>query len=107
MAGMSLPAPQKTFSPQLLQHAPYSFLGESELSRSVTLLPNPANGEVTVSSAGLLQHIEIRSTKGTLLYSEHASSHMATIDLEWLPAGTYIVTVQTMDGTTSKKLVVK
>lgn len=80
---------------------------ESELSRSVTLLPNPANGEVTVSSASLLQHIEIRSTKGTLLYSEHASSHMATIDLEWLHAGTYIVTVQTMDGTTSKKLVVK
>lgn len=79
---------------------------ESELSRSVVLQPNPAREEVTMSSMMyLLQHFEIRNATGILVHSGYLSSRTATISLEGLPAGAYIVTVQTQGGTTTKKLV--
>lgn len=86
--------------------SPSTGIAESELSRSVVLQPNPAREEVALSSMmHLLQYFEIRNAAGILVHSGYLSSRTATISLEGLPAGTYIVTVQTQGGTTAKKLV--
>lgn len=75
------------------------------LAASVTVSPNPSTGMVAVTSHHPLSRIEVVNTRGMLVYSEPAQGHRETIDLTVLPAGTYVVSVRTIAGTTCKRMV--
>lgn len=77
------------------------------LSANTFLMPNPARDMVVVSSSFSMKNIDIYSAHGILVYSEHPVSHRQEISLEGLPAGTYLVVIDTFGGTTHKKLVIK
>jgi uncharacterized repeat protein (TIGR01451 family) len=76
---------------------------------SFTLLPNPAKGQVTISTdlkdfpAGL----KVYNTLGALVHSSQLHSTKATIDIAALQAGIYYFNLQTPQGVGVKRLVVE
>lgn len=78
----------------------------SFLSRLTQVMPNPASDAVTVTSGYPLQHIDIHNIRGILVYSERASMHHTSVSLQGLPAGTYFMTIHTLNGSTVKKLLI-
>ena len=73
----------------------------------ISLLPNPADRQVTVSAALPLLHVEVYDLAGRLVETHHPSGTALQLDLKSYPSGTYLVKVTTATGTTTKKLVVK
>ncbi len=80
--------------------------GETLLSRLTFLQPNPAQDEVTVTSSFNLTAIDIWTADGVMVYHGERSGHDTSVDVSWLRAGTYIVTIHTHNGTTHKRLLI-
>lgn len=78
----------------------------SILDRYTHLMPNPAADQVMVTSELGLRHIEVYNARGLLVYSEPAGYSSHTIDLRGWPAGQYMMTIETPQGKTAKRLVV-
>ena len=73
------------------------------------LYPNPTDGEVTVGVDGEVQSIIIYTTIGRPVGGwniRSLASDQIVLDVSPLPAGTYILHVQTPLGTSTKRLVV-
>ena len=73
------------------------------------LYPNPTDGEVTVGVDGEVQSIIIYNMMGRPVGGwniRSLASDQIVLDLSPLPAGTYILRVQTPMGTSAKRLVV-
>jgi hypothetical protein len=77
------------------------------LSANTFLSPNPATGTVVVSSSFAMKNIDIYSAHGILVFSTHPDCHRQEISLTGLPAGTYLVVIDTFAGSTNKKLVIE
>ena len=77
---------------------------ETMLSRLTFLSPNPARDEVTVTSSFNLSRIEMHDLRGMMVYSEPVTGHNVTLPLDFLRAGTYIVSIHTHVGTTHERL---
>lgn len=78
----------------------------SLLDRFTHVMPNPAADKVTVTSELGLRRIEVYNARGILVYSEPSGYSTMTIDLRGWPAGQYMMTIETRQGKTAKKLVV-
>lgn len=78
----------------------------SLLDRFTHLMPNPAADKVTVTSELGLRRIEVYNARGILVYSEPAGYSATTIDLRGWPSGQYMMTIETPQGKTAKRLVV-
>lgn len=76
------------------------------LAAQTFVQPNPARDRVRVSSSFGLKQIEIHDVTGMLVYSERATGHDVWVDVGILRPGSYIVTIQTHNGTTHKRLIV-
>ena len=73
------------------------------------LYPNPTDGEVTVGVDGEVQSIIIYNMMGRPVGGwniRSLASDQIVLDVSPLPAGTYILRVQTPMGTSAKRLVV-
>lgn len=75
---------------------------------SVSLYPNPASSELTVSATSSINRIEIANLWGQMVY-ENATlgSNQATINVSALQQGAYLVRVFTTEGTMTRKLIVR
>ena len=71
------------------------------------LVPNPAQGSVSVRSQHSLLHLDIYNARGILVYSERITGHDYTVSLEGLPAGLYMASITTTRGTTVRRLLVR
>ena len=71
------------------------------------LMPNPTRGLVTVQSAYSLNHVALYDMQGRLVLELKAADNAATFDVGTLPKGVYMVTVCTVAGTTTKRLLVE
>ena len=80
---------------------------DMNVAGELTLAPNPASGEVLVTSQHYMTRIEMHNSRGILVYSEPTSGHEHRLSLDGLPAGSYIVSVQTTAGSTAKRLAVQ
>lgn len=79
-------------------------------SPMMTLRPNPASGEVTVSVDGRVRSIVIYNAQGQPVGGWEIRSlaeNSATLDVGALPAGPYLVSIATAAGTVTKKLIVQ
>jgi hypothetical protein len=74
------------------------------LSTLTNVQPNPARDEVRVTSSFSLRRLELHDLSGVMVYSEPVFGHEKELDVSWLRAGTYIMTIATHDGTTHKRL---
>ena len=73
---------------------------------SVTLCPNPATSQCTVTADGMM-NARLLDSRGSLVATYSAVDGSCTIDLKSLPRGIYFVQVQTPGNVAAKKLVVK
>ena len=73
----------------------------------ITLRPNPADRQVTVSATMPIKHVEVYDLAGRLVEALQPNGTTLQLDLKSYPTGTYLVKVTTANGTTTKKLVVK
>lgn len=69
-------------------------------SVNVNVYPNPTNGRLTVKANGL-KHVDLLNVTGKTL----VSTNNATLDLSNLPAGVYMLRVQTEEGTSMQKII--
>ena len=71
------------------------------------IMPNPAREQVTVASSFVIREVEVFTLTGKLALRQEAGDMATTVDISSLPAGTYMVRIQTTKGTAFKKLVVR
>ena len=71
------------------------------------LAPNPASGLVTVRSSYSLSHVAVYDVRGHMVLEKKAADNAATFDVGNLPKGVYVVSVRTVAGTTTKRLLVE
>jgi hypothetical protein len=76
-------------------------------NRYVTLMPNPAHGEVQVVSSFGINRVEVYNIQGKLMEETNASGITVSISTKDWPSGTYFAIVHTPAGSFSKRLVVK
>ena len=108
--GKSLTAWSDTvwFRPEAAPPDPPEGIGTpSELARRTHLAPNPATGEVKVSSFFDLRSADIYNAAGVRVATQTLTGHLATLSLDGLRPGLYIVAIETFAGITHKRLVVQ
>ncbi len=74
---------------------------------SVQLFPNPASDKVTVVAASEISEIVISNILGQTVKVVSPNALEATIALDGVPAGQYIVSVKQVDGVVSAQKFVK
>ncbi len=79
----------------------------SAVASTTSISPNPATSTAHVSARYNIMQLDVYNARGVLVYTSHPATHTADIDLAGLPAGTYIVSIQTINGSTTKRLVVQ
>ncbi len=77
------------------------------VGRNMAVWPNPARGTVSVASGYGLKRVTVHDLGGRFVLSREASGLSTSIDVSSLPRGAYFVTVETLVGTTTKKLLVE
>ena len=86
-----------------------SALGMSEIDTkdaSFTLMPNPANNNVTINSEANAEIVVYNIVGAEVIRIENAEASQL-INVSELPEGTYIVKVKTSNGISAEKLVVR
>lgn len=77
------------------------------LSQLTFLAPNPAHSEFVVTSSFNLQEIDIWNVNGICVHHQSITGHQATVSVDFLRPGTYIVAIRTHNGTTHKTLLIR
>lgn len=85
-----------------------SFFGQEELLMEEALIyPNPTKSQVTIELEGM-ERIIIQSLAGQIMRKEeYDSADRVVMELESLPRGSYIVTVETKRGKSYKQIIVE
>ena len=77
---------------------------ENKLAQDVKIYPNPAEDFMTINSTAPIQKIEIYNATGNLVFESGVDSNLnSRINIRNLPAGSYIISIQTPDGIQTKK----
>ena len=79
---------------------------DRETDGLVSIRPNPATEGVTVSSACVMNGIEVFNASGMKYLEPIAGRHSASFSVQGWPKGLYLIVVHTPQGDISKKLVV-
>ena len=79
---------------------------DDAVSANTSIYPNPASGSCTVSCDGM-RSVRIINAMGQTVGTVRATSGTATIPLQGLAAGVYMLQVETTSGTAVKKLIVQ
>jgi photosystem II stability/assembly factor-like uncharacterized protein len=74
---------------------------------SVSVYPNPTSGILTIESASQIQYVQILNVLGSVVMEkQNANGGTAPeLDIESLPAGTYLITVGTQTGRTIRPII--
>ena len=84
----------------------YSPTGLDEDGQTLKIAPNPTDGTVFVTGAGL-RFVEVYNTVGQSVIEQVAESETVSIDMRGWPAGIYVVRVVDCDGNSCVRKVVK
>ena len=86
---------------------PYSDcnVGINSASIAATLAPNPATDRCTVEATGL-QRVQLLDLMGRTLIDQPCADR-CTLNLEYIPAGIYLVRSHTAEGIGTNKLIVQ
>ncbi len=83
-------------------------VGLHELIKStgISMYPNPANQNITISSKTFLDKIEVLSVTGQLMMRENASGSVHLLDLANLTNGVYFISVYNKDNTVQREKII-
>ncbi len=82
-------------------------LTKYEESAEITVFPNPSSGLFNLSSPVQINTISVYDLSGKLVHRSYESDSFATLDLTELSKGMYQIRVETLNGTDTKKLILK
>ena len=102
----SAPANRKYNPEEFELHVHFSPTGLPEAESHVKVYPNPTNGQVTILDDDLCA-VEVYNLWGQVVLSRQESGASATLELNRLPAGSYVVRVIENDGTCVLRQVTK
>lgn len=78
----------------------------SAVAGDVNVSPNPATGRCSVTAAGL-RRVVVLNLMGQTLFAVESAADCAAVDVSALPAGLYLLRVETLAGASVKKLLVR
>jgi hypothetical protein len=78
----------------------------SETSRTVSLYPNPTQGEITLEGEGL-SHVRVVNAYGQTVYNANIEGEQVRIDLSQMAKGVYMMHIEANGGQTIRKIVVE
>lgn len=102
----SAPANRKDHPDEFELHAYYSPTGVSEEATHVKVYPNPTSGQVTILDEDLYA-VEVYNLWGQVVLSRQESGASATLDLNPLPSGLYVIRIIEKDGSCILRQVTK
>jgi hypothetical protein len=102
----SAPANRKDHPDEFELHAYYSPTGVYEEATHVKVYPNPTSGQVTILDEDLYA-VEVYNLWGQVVLSRQESGASATLDLNRLPAGRYVIRLIENDGSCILRQVTK
>ncbi len=73
-------------------------------ARELRIYPNPASTRISIESPLLLQHLQLFTISGLKVKELPVSSYTATLDLQHLDSGVYILKIWTSVGISSHKI---
>ncbi|MDR0789861.1 MAG: T9SS type A sorting domain-containing protein [Bacteroidales bacterium] len=82
-------------------------LNEVEGNDSVRLYPNPADKEITITTAIPMQKVEITNASGQKVYEQSFKTSSVKVNTSKFSSGSYIATIHTEKGMVKKQFVVK
>lgn len=79
-----------------------------ELSKNVSIYPNPTLGTFTLQLKGIqIANIFISNMSGVRVFESQIENHQSTIDISEQPNGIYILQITSKYGTTTKKIILE
>jgi len=81
-------------------------LGINEPDVRMEIYPNPASEYFRISAEKQIDKVEMFNSTGQLVISKSISSRACSIDVESLPAGLYILRINTANGMIKRKILV-
>ena len=88
-------------------HAKTTNLVADQSQPKILIFPNPATDKFMVKSDVIIKQLQLRNLQGNIILDQSIDAYYATIDISKMMGGLYIVTVQTISGTTMNKLLIK
>jgi len=82
-------------------------INENDLNAGIKVYPNPASNFVNITSETGITNIKIINYTGQVVYQQNVSDNNVKISTSDLPAGIYVLQMETQKGWASQKLVVK
>jgi hypothetical protein len=79
---------------------------ETDLSGAIRLHPNPASDKVRIESPVMIRSLVLQDLRGSACMENTVNALVAELNVEALPAGLYIVQLETDRGRAVRKLVV-
>lgn len=84
-----------------------SSLTTINFDKDIIIYPNPVKDKLNIKSKYLVQDIDIFDTRGKMVASKDIRSFKWKIDISYLPKGSYIVCINTINGSVKKKLIIE
>jgi len=85
---------------------PGTILGnETFATTGFRMYPNPANSVLNLSSASVIDHVQVLNTLGQVVTDERFSATEAVLNVSELPKGIYIISVQAGSEITKKQFI--
>ena len=81
-------------------------IAEHFSSEEFTVYPNPASGTVFIYTENISGQVSLMDLNGKILLAKQTEAGKTSLDLDDVPAGVYMVQIQTATGLVSKKLIV-
>ena len=73
----------------------------------ISLYPNPVSDKLTVEATETIDHLEVFSVTGMLVYSQRNCTDKVEVSMADLPAGTYVIRLTTQNATEVRRFVKK
>ena len=80
---------------------------ELDFGPQIALYPNPARGQVMLRAWHPIQSVRVLDATGRVMLDQRVGSEVATLGIEHLVAGAYLVEAITTEGRSVKRLVVQ
>ena len=83
-------------------------IGDEEMSRIEMLVyPNPARNMVNVQSNSTIERLSIYNHIGQAVTEQYVNNTSASVNVDGIKSGVYIIRIETTNGYTTQKLVIE
>lgn len=76
------------------------------IAEPIQLYPNPANDAVMITAGEPITSVQIQDALGREVMATTAQADRVNLNIAWLPAGTYLVHIQTLSAPYVRKMIV-